>query len=202
MSTLSGPFSRQEGDGALPPSKGQDATHELLYSIDSTLKPSYQTLCTPVQASDISAMTMQELLEELQDSFPPQSDIDSLLHLSQQIQAELRDHLVSSPQCMLPSFNYTLPSGQELGTYLAVEVGGSNLRMALVWLRGRSRGNDAMQIRRASISPISKGVRELEEYAFFDWMAMKIREMLVLEGETREDGEPLRMGVAWSFPIE
>ncbi|KAL9123542.1 MAG: hypothetical protein Q9217_007032 [Psora testacea] len=153
--------------------------------------------------TDNPATTMQDLLQEVQDSFERPLHIDSLLNLSKQLQAELRQHLISSPQCMLPSFNYTLPTGQEQGTYLAVEVGGSNLRMALVVLHGQSRGGkDRLQIRQTSISPISREVRKLAEYAFFDWMAGKIREMLVLEGETRENDEPLRMGVAWSFPIE
>ncbi|KAL9095991.1 MAG: hypothetical protein Q9163_006477 [Psora crenata] len=155
-----------------------------------------------VKADDPRTMAMQELADQIQNSFEAHLNIDSLLRLSKRLQSELRQHLISSPQCMLPSFNYTLPTGQEQGTYLAVEVGGSNLRMALVALHGRSRGKDCLQIRRTIISPISRDVRELREHAFFDWMAEKIREMLVLEGETREDDEPLRMGVAWSFPIE
>lgn len=103
---------------------------------------------------------------------------------------------------MLPSFYYTLPTGQEQGTYLAIEVGGSNLRIALVVLHGRNRAKTCPQIRQTSISPISKQVRKLEKHAFFDWMAVKIREMLALAGETSNGDEPLRMGVAWSFPIE
>ena len=149
--------------------------------------------------------TLDDLLEEVQSLFQQQLKIESLLSLSKQLQLELKQHLVSSPQCMLPSFNYTLPTGEELGTYLALEVGGSNLRMALVDLRGRSQGNGAIQIKRALSFPIDTSVRQLKGHAFFDWMAEKIGEMLVLENgrpNLRQGSEPLRMGVAWSFPIE
>ena len=145
---------------------------------------------------------MAELIQEVQDSFERYLDIDSLLSLSKQLQAELRQHLISSPQCMLPSFNYTLPTGQERGAYLAVEVGGSNLRIALVELQGRDQDNKRLYPRRMTKSPISNDIRQLEEHAFFDWIALNLRELLAPEAETREDNDQLRLGIAWSFPIE
>lgn len=147
---------------------------------------------------------LDDFLEEVRRSFEQQLKIESLISLSKQLQVELKQHLISSPQCMLPSFNYTLPTGKEQGTYLALEVGGSNLRMALVELAGRCQGKESMRIRRTMSFPIDKSVRQLREYAFFDWMAERIGEMLVLEGGKPylEQTEPLRMGIAWSFPIE
>ena len=142
-----------------------------------------------------------ELLREVQDAFETRLHVSSLLFLSKQLQAELRRHMISSPQCMLPSFNYTLPTGKEQGAYLAVEVGGSNLRIALVELHGRSHGQGCLQIRRTSTSPITQEVKQSYGHTFFDWMAEQIRKVLVL-GNIREDEEPLPMGVAWSFPIE
>lgn len=151
--------------------------------------------------------TLHDFLEEVKRQFEQQLEIEALLDLSKQLQAELRQHLISSPQCMLPSFNYNLPSGKEKGTYLALEVGGSNLRMALVELGGRSEDTGSMHIKRTMSFPIDNPVRQLQEYAFFDWMAERIGDILRLETETGrhdllEQTEPLRMGVAWSFPIE
>ena len=74
--------------------------------------------------------------------------------------------------------------------------------MALVELRGRSQGPGCMRIRRTTISPITQEVKQSYGHAFFDWMVDKVRDLLVLDGEIRDDREPLRMGVAWSFPIE
>lgn len=150
-------------------------------------------------------ITLDDFLEEVQSQFEQQLKIESLLVLSKQLQAELKQHLISSPQCMLPSYNYTLPTGNEKGTYLALEVGGSNLRMALVELGGRSLGTKSLQIKRTMSFTIDNAVRQSPEYAFFDWMAERIGDMLRREHGGRylmEETEPLRMGIAWSFPIE
>ncbi|KAL6718562.1 N-acetylglucosamine kinase 1 [Lecanora helva] len=150
-------------------------------------------------------VTLDNFLEEVQQAFEQQLQIDSLLSISKELQAEFKQHLISSPQCMLPSFNYILPTGEELGTYLALEVGGSNLRMALVELLGRRHEQESMRIKHTLCFPIDSSVRQLQDHAFFDWMAEKIREMLLLHNETKhstEETEPLRMGVAWSFPID
>ena len=149
-----------------------------------------------------STMTLEGLQKEVYNVFESHLYVESLLTLSRRLQAELVEHMQFSPQAMLPSFNYELPSGQEEGAYLAVEVGGSNLRVALVDLRGRGAGDKASEIRRNIITPIPPEVKAAEGYTFFDWMARQIRSMLEQEGETRQGAEPMRMGVAWSFPIE
>ena len=145
---------------------------------------------------------LDALLQEVHMQFEQQSRIEDLLALSKMLQAELRQHMISSPQCMLPSFNYELPTGKEQGTYLALEVGGSTLRIALVTLRGRNVG---MQIQRTMYFLIDKIIRQLKEYDFFHWMAERIGELLEAEVEALghiEGNGPLPMGVAWSFPIK
>ena len=145
---------------------------------------------------------LDTLLQEVQSQFEQQLRIEDLLALSNKLQAELRQHMISSPQCMLPSYNYELATGKEQGTYLALEVGGSNLRMALVELDGRIQ---SMRIQRTMCFSIDTAIRELKEYHFFDWMAERVGEFLVVEPEPSgrtENNVPLPMGVAWSFPIE
>ena len=145
---------------------------------------------------------LDAVLQEVQREFEYQLRIEDLLALSKKLQAELRQHMISSPQCMLPSFNYDLPTGQEQGTYLAVEVGGSNLRIALVGLNGRDMG---MRIQRSMCFSINTTIRLLKEYDFFDWMAERIGELLEMEDEPSghtKGNELLPMGVAWSFPLE
>lgn len=145
---------------------------------------------------------LHNLLKVVQREFDQQLRIEDLLALSKKLQAELQQHMISSPQCMLPSYNYELPTGQEQGTYLALEVGGSNLRIALVELNGRSLG---MRIQRTMCCPISAAIVQLKKYDFFDWMADRIGDLLEMEAEPlghASGNEPLPMGVAWSFPIE
>ena len=140
-------------------------------------------------------------VQEVESQFEPQLRIENLLTWSEKLQTELRQHMISSPQCMLPSFNYELPTGQEQGKYLAIEVGGSNLRMGLVDLNKRGNGLDLdlhYTITETMCFSIDMAVLQLKEYQFFDWMAERIGEMLnkLLIKAT------LPMGIAWSFPIE
>ncbi|KAL9031319.1 MAG: hypothetical protein Q9196_000643 [Gyalolechia fulgens] len=149
--------------------------------------------------------TMETLLQEVQQLFEQQLRVEHLLALSKKLQAELKERLQSSPSCMLPSHNYTLPDGHELGTYLALEVGGSTLRVALVDLYGRDKRRPCLRIRRIVTSTIDNRVRALKGLAFFDWIAEKIGEMLSADKAAYDHTqweEPLPMGVAWSFPIE
>lgn len=149
--------------------------------------------------------SMEDLLQEVQNLFEQQLRVKSLLSLSKKLQIELKERLVSSPHCMLPSHNYTLPNGEESGTYLALEVGGSTLRVATVELSGRSMGTECLRVRRMECSPIDSHVRKLQGLSFFDWIAERIAEMLVMDKEAYEhmlNVEPLHMGIAWSFPIE
>ncbi|KAL9614903.1 MAG: hypothetical protein Q9167_000645 [Letrouitia subvulpina] len=95
---------------------------------------------------------MDSLLQEVQTLFERRLPMDALLDLSKKLQAELKERLQSSPQCMLPSHNYTLPDGREKGTYLALEVGGSTLRVALVDLNGRSSTEKSLRIRRINLN--------------------------------------------------
>ncbi|KAL9043560.1 MAG: hypothetical protein Q9214_003257 [Letrouitia sp. 1 TL-2023] len=148
---------------------------------------------------------MDDLLLEVQNLFERQLPVDALLALSKKLQAELKERLQSSPQCMLPSHNYTLPDGREKGTYLALEVGGSTLRVALVDLSGRSSTEKSLRIRRIVTSTIDQRVRDFQGLAFFDWIAMRIGEMLAADREASDYmrlKEPLPMGIAWSFPID
>lgn len=147
---------------------------------------------------------MEELLSEVQSAFGSQLGPEDLLHLSIKLQAEFKEHLITSPQCMLPSHNYVLPTGKEHGTYLALEVGGSTLRVALVDLDGRG-GAESLAIRNIKTFPIPMHVRVLRGLEFFDWISYRIRDMLSTDQEAlnhKPNPEPLHMGIAWAFPIE
>ena len=160
-----------------------------------------------------SARTLEDLLEESQTLFKQQQSVDALLNLSHVLQAEFREHLIASPQCMLPSHDYDLPTGQERGIYLACEVGGSTLRVASVELDGREQNNSdevneeegGLRVRRMELSDIDQEVRALDGEAFFDWIAERTKKMLATDRKASAHMEkvaPLRMGVAWSFPVE
>jgi hexokinase len=147
--------------------------------------------------------SLDDLSREVQRLFEQPLEIESLLTISQKLQSQLREGLISSTQCMLPSHHYQLPSGQETGVYLAVEVGGSNLQVAVVELHGQDVNHGRFRVSRLQRSPIEANVKELGGLAFFDWIAQKIKDMLDGDADHDEDpGKRLQMGLAWSFPLE
>lgn len=142
---------------------------------------------------------------EVQELFERQTRIDALLSVSRKLQHQFKDSLQSSAQCMLPSHLYKLPSGKETGVYLALSVGGSNLEVALLELRGQDVSGERVRVRRMESWPIEAGLKDLDGAAFFDWMAHKIKVVHDQDGSARHhvpSTEPLRLGIAWSFPLE
>lgn len=127
--------------------------------------------------------------------------ISTLHSYSESLQSEYHGKLQCSNICMLPSYLSTLPTGSERGTFLALDVGGSNFRVALVNLTGSQEGHQ-MHVKSTKTFPIDANVRELRGENFFEWMADKIAEMLEMDNHESDSREhPLLMGLAWSFPI-
>lgn len=153
-------------------------------------------------AATVTDRTLGDLAEEVVQLFTAPLDNEKMLSMSSRMHQQYKDKLQNSSECMLPSYNHTLPSGREMGTYLAMDLGGSTFRVALVELRGRQQSN-SIEIVRMSVSPIDENIRRLEGVLLFDWMAEKIEQMLRDGPETPgHDTTPLPAGLAWSFPIE
>ncbi len=147
---------------------------------------------------------VNEFLEMVERAFRPSSSRKRLVELSEGMRRQFWGSMEDNPLCMLPSYNYQLPSGDERGTFLALDVGGSTFRVALIELSGRGAeiGQEARILKRATFK-INNGVKQLKGVLFFDWMAERIEE--TLSGQTEGNGmseAPLSMGLAWSFPIE
>ncbi|KAG6363752.1 hypothetical protein INS49_008855 [Diaporthe citri] len=142
---------------------------------------------------------LREAEEELLQPVRP----DGLGEFSRALKAQFRDGLLNNPACMLPSYNHQLPSRLENGQYLALDVGGSTLRVALVQLRGREARGSESRIARLDSFKIDPSIKKLKGTAFFDWMAQRIVDTVSQALGTENSPEkPLLMGLAWSFPIE
>jgi hexokinase len=144
--------------------------------------------------------SLDDFADEVDSLFSAPLTTPKMIDMSHKIRAQFRDCLQNSPCCMLPSYTHALPSGSEKGTYLALDVGGSTFRVALIELSGRG---EEMRIVRVSSSYIDNGVKLLEGTQFFDWMAGHIDTVLKDVGADYGRGkEPLSMGLSWSFPID
>lgn len=143
--------------------------------------------------------TLDNFADEVESLFSSPLSTQNMLTMSEKIRDQFRSSLQSSPMSMLPSYTHMLPSGAEKGMYLALDVGGSTFRVALVELRG----NGDMEIVRVKSDYIDNNVKQLEGTRFFDWMAEKIAATLSEVGANYgRESAPLSMGLSWSFPIE
>src|SRR5438045_6889876 len=107
-----------------------------------------RTRCeNPLQSSQCN---LDDFLRDIEEQFNSHLTTQSLLNISKSLQAQFKEQLQKCSGCMLPSFNHTLPTGNESGRYLSLDVGGSTLRVALVELFGRksvkSNGDMPMRI--------------------------------------------------------
>lgn len=158
------------------------------------VKDSHVKLRPATKALDLFSNEVEHLLEEVLDPA-------RLLQLSLGLQKQFKKALRSDTRCMLPSYNHQLPHGTERGTYLALDVGGSTFRVALVELLGPQDSGTGMKIDALKSYKINDSVKQLKGVAFFDWMAERIEETICGHAHGLENGL-LSMGLAWSFPIE
>jgi len=104
---------------------------------------------------------------------------------------------------MIPSFVTSLPTGNETGTFLSLDLGGTNLRVNAVQLLGNGEVN-IVENKRLATNELKSGTGE----AFFDWIADTIQELVTVKApqlfkpEQVNGQEALSLGVCWSFPID
>ncbi|KAK4195412.1 putative hexokinase [Triangularia verruculosa] len=150
--------------------------------------------------------SIAKFLAEVESLLLEPTKPDRLRGLSRGLKHEFREALLSNPACMLPSYHTELPTGNETGQYLAVDVGGSTLRVALVTLKGRnpSTGCPESHIVSMDTFDIDNAIRNLKGIAFFDWMADKINQTVTAQDPKigRSPENPLSLALSWSFPIE
>lgn len=134
---------------------------------------------------------------------------NGLKKFSRRLKRQFKERLWSNPECMLPSYNSQLPTGRESGQFLALDIGGSTLRVALVELKGVAAGGASegrgaeSQIVRLDSFKIDSSVRSLRGMQFFDWIAERIHRTVAKDSARGHSLDlPLLMGLAWSFPIE
>ncbi|PHH55159.1 Hexokinase-1 [Ceratocystis fimbriata CBS 114723] len=175
---------------------------------------------------------VQDFLDDVDRLFLDGTTESELLTIAAGFRSQFMQALESGTINMLPSYSYRLPSGAEAGRYLAVDVGGSNLRIALIELLGcgcsrttpidgvaasaaAAPGGDVTRILAMKSFPVSDSVRGLVGMAFFEWMAAHIAETLRETGLAPESTPalnngpsalasmtPLPLSLAWSFPID
>ena len=157
-------------------------------------------------------LTQDAFLEEVESLFLAPTNVGERLRFAKELRGQFIERLETHDTCMLPSYHYSLPKGHETGRFVAVDVGGSSLRIALVDL-----GSSIQATRPSTISKavntvkvfnkcswdIDEPVRNLVGADFFQWLAAKIKTAIGSELETLtcSSNGTVPLAVAWSFPI-
>lgn len=146
--------------------------------------------------------TLQSFANEIDRVFRYPCSMRRMLLMSGAMKKSYKESLLNSESSMLPSFCHALPTGQEKGSFIALDLGGSTFRVALVELQGRSAADQAMTVTHMTSTKIDESIRSLSGPKFFAWMAARIHEMLDETAEMRTPVELISIGFTWSFPIE
>lgn len=147
--------------------------------------------------------SLHELQKEVVASFSQPCSVQTMKYMSECLQREYVKKLQSDTACMLPSFCHTLPTGEERGTFIALDLGGSTFRVALVQLSTRSEQNGGMEIKHMTVNKINEQIRQLCAQDFFAWMAARIQDMLQQSNNNLLlQDQIIPIGLSWSFPVE
>jgi len=134
-------------------------------------------------------------LQKVNEQFLAPLKTTRLLALSGSLHKAYVKAAKHSHTTMLPSHITKLPSGRERGQYLAIDLGGTNMRVALV----RIQDNEA-KVEILEKWTIPEGVKIGTAKQFFNWIAERI--VNLAERSELDKGEhEWKLGVTWSFPF-
>ncbi|KAK9450512.1 hexokinase-domain-containing protein [Limtongia smithiae] len=106
---------------------------------------------------------------------------------------------------MLPSYVTSVPTGEEKGVFLAVDLGGTNLRVCSVHLDGNGKFKIV-----ASKSPLTKKLMTGTAEGLFSFIAEQVRDFLAKHIDERfaeeqphagSTGHYFKLGFTFSFPV-
>ncbi|GLI81871.1 hypothetical protein PoHVEF18_010265 [Penicillium ochrochloron] len=175
---------------------------------------------------DPSQREYLEFNRQLDDYLAPLYLDEAVLYrLARRFSETYRDLALTSDQQFLPTPVTQLPTGQETGRYLAIDVGGSNLRVAFIELLGEveepdSRPADASERSRDTLRkaqrqrvkrtlerawPIQEHLKKDKAEDLFAWIgdciAEVVAESLTSDATKKDIPAELDMGITFSFPI-
>ncbi|KAK4939731.1 hypothetical protein LTR10_020015 [Elasticomyces elasticus] len=124
-------------------------------------------------------------------------DTEMLKKITKRFGEELEEGLQKQGQNIPMNITWvtSLPTGQETGTYLALDLGGTNLRVCRITLKG---GDAEVEQEKYSLpSSIKTGTSD----GLFDFIADSLQNFVKdHSSDSQEDGELLPLGFTFSYP--
>ncbi|GAA5850645.1 hypothetical protein JCM8547_001943 [Rhodosporidiobolus lusitaniae] len=153
-------------------------------------------------AQQLDEAPLQAALEEIEQQFDLSTDrlktiVDEMIRSFEQGLSELpTDETRDTFMPMIPSYLQHVPHGKEKGTFLALDLGGTNLRVCEVTLLGDSKWTMKQQKYK-----VSDALKVGEVTALFDYIAGSVDHFLTEIGTTATEDEKLHLGFTFSFPV-
>ncbi|GAA5886185.1 hypothetical protein JCM6882_004292 [Rhodosporidiobolus microsporus] len=135
------------------------------------------------QQFDLSTEKLKEIVDEMVRSFEK--------GLAELPNDETRDTFMP----MIPSYLQQVPNGKETGSYLALDLGGTNLRVCEVTLLGNFKWTMKQQKYK-----VSEALKVGEVTDLFDYIAGSVDHFLTEIGTSATEDEKLHLGFTFSFP--
>ena len=118
----------------------------------------------------------------------------------------LHHALQTSTKSMLPTHTTSLPRPSIAGTAVAIDLGGSTLRVLVIELQQPPQNEDDRLERSSDWKVLVRNtwlvedsIKRLRSKDFFDWIAVCVRKTLTEAG--LGNGQWKSVGVTWSFPV-
>ncbi|KAJ6148214.1 hypothetical protein N7497_010196 [Penicillium chrysogenum] len=202
--------------------KDEDEEREIMHD-DLAEDEEHEDVSSELDAAQQEYLAHNQQLEELLS--PMFLDEAVLYKLARRFSTTYRNLALTSDQQFLPTPVTQLPTGQETGRYLAIDVGGSNLRVAFIELLGEAvdsdvRPTDATERSRDTIRkaqrqrvkrtlerawPIQEHLKMDKAEDLFSWIgdciAEVVAESLSSDATKKDIPAELDMGITFSFPI-
>lgn len=199
-----------------------DEAHEHLHDEDR-IEDDEDDEGTEIDPAERERLAHHRMVDEFLS--PLSLDEAILYKLARRFSTVYRHLASTSEQQFLPTPVTRLPNGNETGRYLAIDVGGSNLRVAFIELLGEAadadiRSTDASERSRDTIRkaqrqrvrrtlekawPIQEHLKLDKAEDLFAWIGDCIAEVVAesLASDTMRGDVPneLDMGITFSFPI-
>ncbi|CAI7656637.1 unnamed protein product [Penicillium discolor] len=195
--------------------------HEIMHD-DLIEDEEHEDVSSELNAIQQEYLAHQRQLEEFLS--PISLDEAVLYKLARRFSTTYRNLALTSDQQFLPTPVTQLPTGQETGRYLAIDVGGSNLRVAFIELLGEAVDSDVQPtdttersdtIRKALRQrvkrtlerawPIQEHLKMDKAEDLFSWIgdciAEVVAESLSSDATKKDIPSELDMGITFSFPI-
>ncbi|CAP95152.1 hypothetical protein E8E15_005602 [Penicillium rubens] len=202
--------------------KDEDEEREIMHD-DLAEDGEHEDVSSELDAAQQEYLAHNQQLEELLS--PMFLDEAVLYKLARRFSTTYRNLALTSDQQFLPTPVTQLPTGRETGRYLAIDVGGSNLRVAFIELLGEAvdsdvRPTDATERSRDTIRkaqrqrvkrtlerawPIQEHLKMDKAEDLFSWIgdciAEVVAESLSSDATKKDIPAELDMGITFSFPI-